>query len=399
MPAADLSPAAIAERARETGWIGIDTEFMSERRYRALLCLVQVTVADRDTPADNQTVLLDPLEELDPGPIVAVLDDPGIEVVLHAGRQDVAILRRSWGATPTAIFDTQVAAGFAGYGAQTSYARLLQALLRIRVAKTASFTRWDRRPLTTEQLEYARDDVEHLLELAAALRGELAGIGRLEWAIEECRELEAATDIRDPGEVWRRLPRVNQLDPRSRAVARALAAWREETAEADDRPVQSILADAALVELAKRRPSNRKGLESIRGLSEAALHRRHREILAAVEAGSQDEPIEREDEVRVGHDAFDGPLVSIAEALVRQRALEADLAYELLVSRAEVERVVRHVREGLPEPGVRVLGGWRRELVGEELLELLDGRRSLHVDAARRRLDVRPDVPADQPLS
>src|ERR687893_1868979 len=186
------------------------------------------------------------------------LADPAVEIVLHAGRQDVAILRREWDTTFTNVFDTQVAAGFAGFSAQAGYNGLLHDVLRIRLPKTASFTRWDARPLTDEQVRYARGDVEHLLPLADQIRERLLASGRLEWAREECRAIAAASDERDPEEVWRRLPRGTGLGPRERAVAREIAGWRERTAEREDRPVGAVVRDQTIVELAKRRPSGRR---------------------------------------------------------------------------------------------------------------------------------------------
>ena len=194
--------------------------------------------------------------------------------MLHAGRQDVAILRRAWQTELNNIFDTQIAAGFTGASAQAGYGNLLGSVLGQRVGKTASYTRWDARPLTGEQLGYAAEDVAHLLQLADEIQRRLSGSGRLEWAREECRRLESATDERDPDTAWERLPRVGQLDPRSRAVAQALAAWRERTASELDRPVGSIVADPALVELAKRRPSSTGALEQIRGLHPPTIKRR-----------------------------------------------------------------------------------------------------------------------------
>src|ERR687893_780081 len=199
------------------------------------------------------------------------LADPAVEIVLHAGRQDVAILRRAWNTDLTRVFDTQVAAGFAGFSAQAGYSGLLHDVLRIRLPKTASFTRWDARPLTDEQVRYARGDVEHLLPLADQIRERLLASGRLEWAREECRAIAAATDERDPEEVWRRLPRAASLDPRERAVARELAAWRERTAERENRPVGGILRDPTVVELVKRKPSSRGALGQIRGLNPDAV--------------------------------------------------------------------------------------------------------------------------------
>ena len=215
----------LAEAARAAGRLGVDTEFISEGRYRALLCLVGVVVPGdagharpegsgeprRGAPV-NRVELVDPLDRrLDPTPLAEVLADPAVEVVLHAGRQDVALLRRVWRTEVRGVFDTQVAAGFAGFGAQTGYGSLLNDVLGLRLAKSASFTRWDDRPLSPEQLAYARDDVAHLLRLADALQERLAATGRLQWAREECRRLEEASDERDPWLAWQRLPRIGEV--------------------------------------------------------------------------------------------------------------------------------------------------------------------------------------------
>jgi ribonuclease D len=310
--------------------------------------------------------------------------------VLHAGRQDVAILRRVWSTEVTNIFDTQIAAGFAGASAQAGYGNLLGAILGRRVGKTASYTRWDARPLTGEQLSYAAEDVAHLLELADELQRRLDDSGRLEWAREECRRLEGASDERDPYTAWERLPRVNQLDPRSRAVARELAAWRENTAAAEDRPVGSVVADPPLVELAKRHPSSLEALEQIRGIHGSTIRRRGRAILQAIEVGLAAPPIPR-DEPRGRSDASDGPMIVLAEALLRARAMEAGLAYELIASRSELELIVAAARRGEPEPDVRTLNGWREELVGADLRDLLEGRSAISIGPDLRL--VLSDVP------
>jgi ribonuclease D len=368
----------VAAKARETGRLGIDTEFMPEGRYRPLLCLIQVAVGD-------EVVVFDPIADDigDPAPLAEVFADPAVEIVLHAGRQDVAILRRAWSTTFANVFDTQIAAGFAGFSAQAGYTGLLHDVLRIRLAKSASFTRWDARPLTPEQLRYAREDVEHLLPLADELQRRLGERGRLGWAREECHVIEEATDERDPGEAWRRLPRVSSLDARDRALARELAAWRERTAAAEDRPVGSIVRDPTLVELAKRGPRSTKELAQIRGAGPDVIRRRARDILAALERGRAAEPIRLEEGERLATEAADGPVIALAEALVRARAQEAGLAYELIAARADLAPVVVAARRGRPEPDVRTLRGWRRELVGAELLELLAGNRRLAVSGGR----------------
>jgi ribonuclease D len=369
--------AAIADRARAAGRIGLDTEFMPEGRYRPLLCLVQVVVND-------DVWVLDPLAGFDTAPLASVLGDPAVELVVHAGRQDVAIMRREWQTDVTNVFDTQVAAGFAGFSAQAGYGGLLHDVLKIRLAKTASFTRWDARPLTDEQVRYARGDVEHLLPLADDIRGRLRARDRLEWAREECRAIARATDERDPEEVWRRLPRAAGLDSRDRAVARELAAWRERTAEREDRPVGAVVRDPTVVELAKRQPTSRKDLAQIRGVNPDVVRRRGDDIIAAIERGRAAEPIRLDEGDRLATESQDGPVIALAEALVRARAHEAGLAYELIAARADLAPIVVSARRGHDEPDVRTLRGWRRELVGSELLELLAGRRRLAVSPGGR---------------
>jgi|SRR5579862_3374704 len=375
--------AAVAEIAASRRRLGIDTEFMSEGRYRALLCLVQVVVEDEDAPDGVRIILIDALEQVDVTPLRELLADPGVGIVLHAGRQDVAILRRTWDIELRNIFDTQIAAGFAGASAQSGYANLLTQILGRRVGKSASYTRWDARPLTAEQLSYAAEDVAHLLELADELERRLKASHRLEWAREECRRLESATDERDPYTAWERLPRISQLDPRARAVARELAAWRETTAAQEDRPVGSVLADPTLVELAKRQPGDRAALEHIRGLHPSGIRRRGPAILAAIKQGRESPPIPRE-RARERFDSSDAPLISLTEALLRARAAEAGLAYELIASRAELELIVGALRRSEPEPEVRTLEGWRAELVGDDLRALLGGRVALRVGSDGR---------------
>src|SRR3954471_14072658 len=254
MTAAMSIVSELADQARGDGRVGLDTEFVSERRYRPLLCLVQVVVGDR-------IEILDPLGDLDAAPLAAVLADPDVEIVLHAGRQDVALLKRTWATTVSNIFDTQVAGGFAGYGAQSGYDSLVRSLLGEAAKGAEGFSRWDRRPLTPDQIEYARADVEHLLPMADALQERLRGSGRLEWAREECRALERATDERTPEEQFARLPRVRRLGKRQRAVALTLVEWRQQLAQQIDRPASSLLPDHVLVEVARRQPDSRRGLE------------------------------------------------------------------------------------------------------------------------------------------
>lgn len=361
--------------------MAIDTEFVSERRYQAQLCLVSVAVPDADGPDGVHTEVLDPLDEssgLDPAPLARVLADPDVEVLVHAGRQDVAILRRTWSTDVTHVFDTQVAAGFLGFGNQEGYESLVKRVLGVRLSGGEGFTRWDKRPLTEKQIDYAADDARCLLALGDALERDLNERGRLEWAIEECRAVEESRDERTPERAYERLPKVGRLDAPGRAIARRLSTWREGVAREMDRPPAFVVPDQALVELARRKPRDKGALENIRGLPQQTLHRRGTELLAEIEAGRDSEPPPAPPSPP-RRDPAEAPLVSLAQAVVRHRSMESGVATELIATQSELTALVASVRRGAGSGDVRALHGWRRELVGHELSALIEGRLNVAV--------------------
>src|SRR5687767_14226449 len=348
----------VIELARATGRLALDTEFMSERRYQAMLCLVQL--ATRDSAAGEiVSEVLDPLDGGQPGTLPAVLADPDVQVVVHAGRQDVAILKRTWKTAVTNLFDTQVAAAFLGYGPQEGYKALVARVLGLPLASAESFTRWDRRPLTAEQLEYAREDARHLLELAEALEGELERAGRLEWAREESRALEAVSDQRDGESAFARLPRVGRLKPRARAIAHELALWRDRTAREIDRSPASVLPDHVLLELARQAPDRLDRLADVRGMPAATQHRRGRELLEAIERGRSADP-PRLAPSAPPPAAQDTTVAGLLAAVVRERCAQASIGSQLVVNQDELVRLAAAVRRGEDLSALRVMGGWRR---------------------------------------
>ncbi|MGI9095330.1 MAG: ribonuclease D [Thermoleophilaceae bacterium] len=373
----------IAARASEHGRLAIDTEFVSERRYQAQLCLVQVAVPDAEGPEGVRTEVLDPLDAtvvLDPAPLARVLADPAVAVIMHAGRQDVAILRRTWDTDITNLFDTQVAAGFLGFGNQEGYESLVRNALGIKLKGGEGFTRWDKRPLTEKQISYAADDARLLLTLGAELESRLAEEGRLEWAREESLLVQASRDERSPERAYERLPKLARLDAGQRAAAWRLCEWRERLAREADRPPSYIVPDQALVELARRRPRDRAALESIRGLPQQTLHRRGAEVIEQIKASRDDTPPPAAPPAP-RRDPTEAPLVSLAQAVVRHRSMESGVAPELIATQSELSALVGAVRRGTDRSSVRALDGWRRELVGDELRELIEGRRAVSVDA------------------
>jgi ribonuclease D len=283
------------------------------------------------------------------------------------------------------VFDTQLAAGFLGFGNQEGYESLVRKVLGVRLKGSEGFTKWDRRPLTAQQLEYAADDARLLLALGEEIERRLRARGRFEWAREECLALEASSDERAPDRIYERLPRLGRLNERGRAVARELVEWREHVAGSMDRPPSYVLPDQALIELARRAPRDRDGLEQIRGLPAQTFHRRGDRLLEAIERGRRREPPPPPAQPP-SRESADAPLVSLAQALVRQRSMEEGVAVELIATQAELAALVSALRRGEGGNRIRVTQGWRRELVGEELAELVAGRRALSVGPDGRLL-------------
>lgn len=350
--------------------IAIDTEFVRERTYFPLLCLVQVA-------SPSGIALIDPLAIEDLTPLGRMLADARVTKVLHAGRQDIEILLARTGVLPRPVFDTQLVAALLGHGAQVSYAALVEHMLGTRLAKAHTRTDWSRRPLDPDQQHYAADDVRYLLELEAGLRETLRQRGRAQWAAEELATLDDEAMYRtQPEDAWRRLKAARRLEAPARRLARALADWRERQAVRDDRPRQWIFRDSALFELARLAPRHESELATLRELP-PAVARRHGAALvgliarALAEPGAQHEP--------PGPPA---PLDAACKALLDAMAVEVracaarhGLSPELLATRASLERLVRGHRD------VAALRGWRAELIGRRLLEICDGAASLQPPA------------------
>ncbi len=357
--------------------VAVDTEFMRERTYYARLCLVQLATADHVFVLDA-IALGDRIAAL--GPLMA---DPATVKVFHAGSQDIEIIMQATGAIPSPVFDTQVAATLAGFPSQVGYSQLVKDLLGVAIEKGDTYSDWARRPLTNEQIEYAADDVRHLVRVHALLSERLTREGRLPWLAEDFARLaDPSTYEVDPREQYRRVKRASTLDRRGLAVLRELAAWRELEARQSDVPRRWLLSDESLVEVARRRPRDAASLAAIRGVNDKVATRNARAVATAVEAGEavpEDELPRLPRRDRIPADVQ--PVTDVLAAVLRTRAREHGVAPTLLATRDELERFAAGDRDGHP-----LMEGWRRTLIGAELERLLRGERSVMV--AGGRLDV-----------
>jgi ribonuclease D len=343
----------LGEKASCLPHLAADTEFLRERTYHARLCLVQLA-------GDGWIACVDPLSGMDLEPLWRCFDR--VELTLHAARQDLEVLVGTSGRLPGRLFDTQIAAALCGFPAQIGYASLVKELLGVDLGKHQTRTDWSRRPLTTAQLEYAADDVRYLDDMRNMLTERLEELGRLEWARADSADLlDGALYMPAPHTAWQRLRGLARMDEKSAAAAAELAVWREEEALRADRPRQWILKDAVLLELAQRRPGDRQALADIRDMP-AGLVRRAGDRLLRIIRDPASAPVVR----RRPPSAADKALVAELADVVRGRAEELGIEPELLASRKELRQAVAG------DAVLRALSGWRDEIVGGELRELLE---------------------------
>jgi len=345
------------------GWpagaaLALDTEFMRERSYHPKLCLVQLAVGGR-------IVLADPLALPGLAPLVPALTAPAQPKIVHAARQDIEALLPVTGAPLAPVFDTQLAAALLGFPAQIGYAELVRRLLGIELHKGHARTDWARRPLAPEQLRYAAEDVMHLPALAELLDERLVATGRRTWLDEDAAALADPALYRvAPDEAWRRLRGLERLEPQGRAVARVLAAWREERALARDLPRGWILADAALLELARVRPATLARLAELEAVPRGTLERQGLALLRLIAGATVGEP-DRNGNGAGRADAAEQRQLRALQERLGAIAAELDIVPEVLATRRELAALARGARD------VPVLGGWRRAIVGEPLLAAL----------------------------
>ena len=370
---------AFVERAMRSSVLAIDTEFLREKTYYAKLCLVQLAT-------DDETAIVDPFAVEDLGALAPVLENESVTKLFHAGSQDLEILLREVGVLPRPVFDTQVAAALLGHTQQIGYAALVHAECSVTLKKIDSFTDWSRRPLSESQLEYAADDVVYLPRMYERMRAALEEKGRLSWLARDFEEMsDPAKYATDERERYRRLKRVSQLSRRQLAAAREAAAWREQEAQRRDVPRKWVVTDEQIVEACKREARTIDELFMVRGIRERLSTRDARAVVALM-ASALDAPPEtwpEPDRCGKNEPNVDAQL-DLMCALVRLRAKESGVAFPTLASHDDLARVARGYREN-----VDLLRGWRRSLVGEELLDLLDGKIGLSLDGAELKVEQR----------
>jgi ribonuclease D len=334
--------------------LGVDTEFMREKTYFAQLCLVQLATRDR-------VFCIDPLAGNDMQDFWAELC--ARNWVLHSGRQDIEVVFQTANLMPRALFDTQIAASLLGLQPQIGYAGLVRELFSVEIPKSHTRADWTRRPLPEELLNYAAEDVEFLLPAYDTLTERLDKLGRLAWAEQDSALLlDQSLYSTDEAQAVQRLKGARNMRGRRRAAAAELARWREAEALRRNRPRQWILRDRVLLEIASSLPGSVQALRQVPDMPAKLVQRAGNEILAIVARSENDSkyrPPTAPDEAQKN-------ALKAMQKVVAECADDLGLGAEIIASRKELSGIIISGKKDS-----RVFQGWRRELVGEQLLAML----------------------------
>ena len=351
-----LSPAL--DLLAQADYVAVDTEFLRESTYFAKLCLIQLG-------NEHACVVIDVLALNNLSPVIKFLLDRRRIKIFHAARQDLEVLTQAQSVNPQVpgpIFDTQIAAGLLGLPAQIGYSDLLSRTLNINLAKGQARTDWSKRPLSSEQLQYAADDVRYLAPLYQHLKQQLISQSRHDWLTEETAALENLSLYQThPEQAWQRLKGTAQLHPKQRATLKQLAAWREARAIEFNKPRGWILSEEALRNISEQLPETLDQISHIRDLPEVILRKHGETLLTLVHQGrtlADAEPAASD----FRPSTLQQTQVTKLMRSVRSTAEKIAVSPELLATRRDVEQLVY-----FNKPDALVTG-WRKQMIGDELL-------------------------------
>ena len=361
-------------RSSEAEFVTVDTEFLRDKTYWPILCLVQLGGPDEAAAIDAMA------DGLDLAPLFELMRDSSVLKVFHAGRQDFEIFFRQMGELPNPVFDTQVSAMVCGFGDSVGYETLVSQLLRKSIDKTMRFTDWGHRPLSEKQLNYALGDVTHLREVYEKLRDKLEKNNRYHWVAEEMAHLNNPAIYQiDPRETWRRL-KVRSTKPKFLAILQEVAALREEEAQRRDIPRNRVLRDDALTEIAAQAPKTLGDLSSLRALHQGQAGGAMGEaILAAIDRGNKmknaDYPVPARHRT-LG--TKNGPATDLLKVLLKVKCDAHGVAQKLIANSDDIEAIAQD-----DNADVRALQGWRRDIFGNDALALKHGRLAMTANGSK----------------
>lgn len=374
---ADLT--SLLYETRSDDWLAFDTEFISEGKYRAELCLIQVA-------GPSGLSLIDAPKVGDLTPFWERLCDSHLTVIAHSCRSEMEFCFRAIGRIPNRLFDIQVAAGLVGLDYPAGFKKLGEEILGIEIPKGETRTDWRRRPLSLLQVEYALNDVYYLEAMTAKLRQMLAETGRSAWFEEEMRSYLARLCASFVDDRWLRISGCSGLGRLERAIVRELWRWRDQKASVGNRQPSRFLRDDLIVELAKRKTSEPDRIAALRGLARRAdLESLKTELSAAIDRALSLPPEALpEAAVQNSYPSYQ-VAVQFLMTVLHNAARRSGVSIHLLASPQDARDFVAFRAGTLPAGSVsRLDAGWRRELLDGLLDDALAGKIAIRLDEPTR---------------
>ena len=358
-----------AEDNRGIDWMGFDTEFIGEKRYHTLLCLIQVS-------SEHGYYLIDPIAIENIDPFLAMLEDDSIIKITHAGDNDYRLLYANYGTVPKNLFDCQVAAGFIGHRFPTSFAKLVDAEVGVQLGKGYAVTDWAQRPMTPKQIKYALNDVIYLRELYDTITGKLRENGRESWALEECN-LMGNPDYyyRDPNHEFLNSNVSRSARTKERIFLIRLYEWRRATAERKNYSKEMILQSKIISQLARGVKGGKESMKQNRRLPGRTIDRYGDMFVEMYTKPATEEELRVAKSIqrKSQEDEEDDMIVELLYLIMKHRAKEEDISHALVMPRNQIRRM-----KSDPEQRKAVLGsGWRSDLLGDDFVNWIKNFESL----------------------
>ncbi len=365
---------SLCEHLRTAGIVAFDTEFLSEFTFRPQLCLLQFATTDR-------AVLVDPLAVEDLSSWWRLMASGEILTVVHGGREEIRFCLQNAHAIPRRLFDVQIAEGMESRGFPLSYSSLVARVLKIPVHGKETRTDWRRRPLTDRQIDYALEDVQHLIAVYERQTQTLTARGRLTWAQTEIDRYVADLEQEPFRENWRKLPGIVSLSRRELAVAREVYLWREREASATDKPFRRVLRDDLIIELARRQPSDVPDLLATRDMNRSDYRKLAPAMIGAIQKALSLKDDQLPSIRKTDKDHDEQLLAQLLNMALANRCAQEEIALGLVGTTADLRHLVRwHVFGDQTGDPPRLTQGWRAEVCGDLLTDVLDGRIALRVN-------------------
>lgn len=360
----DASLAQHCASWRSLPFVAVDTEFMRVDTFYPIAGLLQVSEGQR-------AYLIDPLLIGDWTPFAELLQDPAVVKVLHACSEDLEVFLRLTGSLPSPLFDTQLAAGYLNLGFSMGYSRLVQAVLNIELPKGETRSDWLQRPLSATQVSYAAEDVLHLAEVYLQLQEQLSA-DKYRWVLEDGAELVANQGRElDPELAYREAKLAWKLSPQQLAVLKVLCAWREREARARNQPRNRIIREHSLWPLARTQPDNLVALARIEDMHPKTVRQDGELILQMIKQAATSPAADWPAALPEPLPLEASSLLKKLRAIGQREGERLNIAPELMLRKKTLEALLKTGYPKGPYQLPESLRGWRRELMGQALLDCL----------------------------